>query len=80
MPTRCSTEGMVNMSESLGFSIEIDREICMGSGVCSVYAGATFVLDESAHAVASDPPGDTLDAIRTAVEACPTGAIKLIPA
>lgn len=66
------------MSETTRFSIEIDRDVCMGSGVCSVYAGATFVLDETAHAVASDPPQDTLDAIRTAVEACPTGAIKLI--
>jgi ferredoxin len=61
-----------------GWSIEVDPELCMGTGVCTVYAAATFSL-QSPPARVSDRPGDTLDAIRTAVEACPTGAISLIP-
>ena len=40
-------------------TIVVDRELCMGSGMCIVYAANTF----------------SLEAIRIAVEACPTGAL-----
>ncbi len=49
----------------------------MGSGMCSVYAPGTFTQDSEAKAVVIDPPGDPVEAINTAVEACPTGAIQL---
>ncbi|WP_019927546.1 ferredoxin [Nocardia sp. BMG111209] len=57
--------------------ITVDRALCIGSGVCVVYAPASFEHDEAAKAVALDPPGDDLDAIRVAVEGCPTGALRL---
>lgn len=60
------------------FSITIDREVCIGSGMCTVYAGATFTQDTEAKAVLLDPIGDDLAAIRTAVEACPTRALMLV--
>jgi len=64
--------------ETPGWSVEIDRDVCMGSGMCIVYAPGTFEHDDETKAVVIDPAGDSLDAIRTAVEACPTGALRLV--
>jgi ferredoxin len=60
-----------------GWTVAVDRDRCIGSGMCIVYAPATFVHDEAAKAVVVDPPGDPLDDVRTAVEACPTRALHL---
>lgn len=61
-------------------SVVIDRERCVGSGMCIVYAPGTFAHDEQAKAIVADPAGDPEDVIGTAVEACPTGALRLVPA
>ena len=57
--------------------ITADRERCIGSGMCSVYAAGTFTQDEEAKVVLLDPPGDDLETIRVAVEACPTRALTM---
>jgi ferredoxin len=57
--------------------LTVDRELCLGSGLCIVYAPNTFAHDEQAKAVVVNPDGDSIDAIRTAVSACPTSAIHL---
>jgi len=57
--------------------IKADRDCCMGSGMCSVYAPGTFAQDELAKVVLIDPSTDSIEAIRAAVEACPTGALQL---
>ena len=59
-------------------SIVVDRELCMGSGMCIVYAPSTFAHDDETKATVVDPVGDPLDAIRNAVQACPTSAIRLV--
>jgi ferredoxin len=59
------------------WSIVIDRERCMGSGLCITYAPGTFEHDEEARAVLRNPSTDDLDEIRAAVEACPTRALQL---
>jgi ferredoxin len=59
-------------------TIAVDRELCMGSGMCIVYAANTFAHDEETKAIVIDPKGDSIEAIRIAVEACPTGALRLI--
>ena len=51
----------------------------MGSGMCIVYAPESFAHDEQTKAVVIDPPGDPIDKIRTAVDACPMGALSLVP-
>ena len=61
----------------MDLTIVTDRERCIGSGMCSVYAPATFSQDDLAKVVVLDPEGDDLDTIRTAVEACPTRALSL---
>jgi ferredoxin len=60
-----------------GWSVTIDRELCMGSGLCIVYAPGTFAHDSEAKAVVIDPSTDDIEAVRTAVEACPTRAVTL---
>ena len=57
--------------------IKIDRELCLGSGMCMVYAPSTFAHDGQTKAVVTDPNGDPIDAIRNAVQACPTNALQL---
>lgn len=59
-------------------SIGVDRDTCIGSGMCTVYAPATFTQDDEAKAVVVDPAGDDPEAVRTAVEGCPTHALTLI--
>jgi ferredoxin len=56
--------------------ISVDRERCIGSGMCSFYAPSTFSQDAEAKAVVLDAAGDAPDAVRTAIEACPTQALR----
>ena len=60
------------------WDIIVDRQICMGSGMCYMYASNTFDIDDSAKSVVKKIDGDPIDNIRTAVEACPTGALRLV--
>ena len=66
------------MADELTYEIVIDRETCMGSGVCCVYAANTFTTDDEAKVVVMDPAGDPLDRIRSAAQGCPTGAIQVV--
>jgi ferredoxin len=50
----------------------------MGSGVCVMYAAATFSQDRDTKAIVVNPEGDPIESIRVAVEGCPTGALSLI--
>ncbi len=59
-------------------TIVVDRELCMGSGTCIVYAPRTFAHDDETKAVVVDPAGDPIESIRNAVQACPTSAIQLV--
>ena len=60
------------------WQVAVDREICMGTGMCIVYAPGTFSHDHETKAVASRPIGDDPAAVRAAVESCPTGALALV--
>jgi len=59
------------------YAIEIDRDVCMGSGVCEVYASKTFEVDDETRSTVVDPAGDPLEQIRAAAAGCPTGAITV---
>ena len=58
-------------------SITVDRQLCTGSGVCIVFAPATFGHDDETKAIVLDPVGDPVGDLRAAAEGCPTGAIQL---
>ncbi len=66
------------MAEEPPYRIEIDRDACMGSGVCTVYAAATFEIDDETKSTVADPAGDPIDRIEQAVAGCPTRAITLV--
>jgi ferredoxin len=66
------------MSEETVFRIEINRELCMGSGVCSAYASNTFEVDDETKAIVVNSAGNGPGEIEAAAEGCPTGAIRLI--
>jgi ferredoxin len=57
--------------------VTVDRELCMGAGLCVLYAPGTFAHDAETKATVIDPEGDPIDAIRNAAQACPTSAISL---
>ena len=57
--------------------IRVDRTLCMGSGQCCWYAPNTFDQDDETIAIVTDPEGDPDEAITTAVDSCPTGAISI---
>jgi len=59
-------------------TVTVDRDLCLGSGMCIVYAPETFAHDEEAKAVVVDAEADSPEALRTVAEACPTGAIELV--
>ncbi|HSA50294.1 MAG TPA: ferredoxin [Yinghuangia sp.] len=63
-------------SGSSGWTVTVDRDRCLGSGICVLYAPETFTHDDEAKAVVVGG-GDPLDALQTAAEGCPTGAIHL---
>jgi ferredoxin len=68
------------MTKDLSYRIEIDREACMGSGVCTIYAPRTFEIDDETKSTVVDPRGNGLEQIESAAAGCPTRAIKVIRA
>ncbi len=62
----------------MALTIEINREVCMGSGNCSFWAPATFDLDDDGIAIVIDPAGDDEDKIVLAAQGCPTQAIAVL--
>jgi ferredoxin len=68
------------MAAELPYRIEIDREACMGSGVCTIYASGTFDIDDETKSTVVDPAGNTLEQIESAAAGCPTRAIKVVRA
>lgn len=65
------------MGDRPRWTVEVDRDACIGSGMCLVYAPATFEHDEEATAVLQDGALDDLETVKLAVEACPTRALHL---
>ncbi len=61
----------------MSWSVTVDRDRCIGSGMCVVYASGSFTQDAEAKAVVLPAIEDDLDTVRTAVEACPTHALQL---
>jgi ferredoxin len=56
--------------------VVVDREVCMSAGVCEMEAPEVFELD--ADGVLQVRELVDLDAVETAVRACPTGALQLV--
>ena len=61
----------------LPIEIEIDRELCMGSGHCVFEAPGVFDLDDDGVSVVLDPAAAPVDKVVQAAQKCPTGAITV---
>jgi ferredoxin len=57
--------------------VEIDRERCIGSAVCTFHAPGSFDVGDDAKVRWIENGGDSPEAIRAAVENCPTRALRL---
>ena len=60
--------------------VEVDRDRCVGSGTCEALAPAVFEVDDDGvlAVLRPEPAGDDeVDAVRDAVQQCPTGALAL---
>jgi ferredoxin len=62
----------------VALSIEINREVCMGSGNCSFWAPGVFDLDDDGIAILVDVDAAPEEKIVLAAQGCPTQAITLV--
>lgn len=68
---------MPDLEPTPEYELTVDRAQCMGTGTCMVYAPGTLEYDAEGKATVRADPTDDLDAIRAAVESCPTSALRL---
>ena len=61
----------------MGIEIDIDRDVCMGSGNCVFAAPGVFELDDDSVARVVDPEASPEEAVVTAARQCPTHAITV---
>lgn len=61
----------------MGLEVEIDRDVCMGSGNCVYEAPGTFDLDDDSISFVVDAPGAAEDMVIAAARKCPTHAITV---
>jgi ferredoxin len=56
---------------------EVDRDTCIGAGVCVGVAPAVFELDDEGKSQVIDPNGADAAVLHEAAEGCPMQAISL---
>jgi ferredoxin len=59
--------------------VQVDRDRCVGSGVCESLAPDVFEVDDDGLLIVhrEEPAADDLDGVRDAVQACPARALAL---
>ena len=59
--------------------VQVDRERCVGSGVCESLAPDVFEIDDDGvlQVHREEPAADELDDVRDAVQQCPARALVL---
>ncbi len=60
--------------------VEVDRELCMGTGACVYTAPTVFDLGDDAIARVVGEVDGADQRLRDAVAECPMGALRLVPA
>ncbi|MFG2676312.1 ferredoxin [Streptomyces sp. DT20] len=60
-------------------SAQVDRTLCLGTGLCESMAQDLFLLDDDGIAVALAPDGTDgrLERLHAIADCCPTGAITV---
>jgi ferredoxin len=61
----------------MGVNVEVDRDVCMGSGHCIVEAPGAFDLDDDGISFVVDANAASEDTIVDTARKCPTQAISV---
>jgi len=61
----------------MDLDVEIDCDLCMGSGNCTYEAPGVFDLDDDSVAFVVDPAGASEEQVVAAARKCPTHAITV---
>ena len=61
----------------MGLEVEVDRDVCMGSGNCVYTAPGAFDLDDDSISFVVDPAGASEEKVIVAARNCPTHAITV---
>ena len=69
---------MTELSPHNRISIEVDRDLCIGSGDCVASEPAVFALDDEGKAIVLDADAAEIDDIVEAARNCPVTAIFVI--
>jgi ferredoxin len=67
----------------VGLKVVVDTSLCIGSGNCAMTAPAVFDQDEEQAVVVlldDSPPESEREAVKLAVEQCPSAVIRILPA
>ncbi|MFF2961024.1 ferredoxin [Streptomyces sp. NPDC057963] len=59
------------------WSVEVDRGVCIGSGMCVNHAPGGFALDSARQSRPSSPETDANEQVLAAAEGCPVEAITI---
>ncbi|MGW7076013.1 ferredoxin [Streptomyces sp. NPDC054871] len=57
--------------------VEVDRSVCIGSGMCVITAPGGFALDSARQSHPADPETDANEKVLEAAEGCPVEAITI---
>ena len=57
------------------YKLEVDRDACIGDGLCADEAPGTFEMDDEDKAVIINEDGDSPETILEAAQSCPSDAI-----
>ena len=61
----------------MGVEVDVDRDVCMGSGHCIVEAPGAFDLDDDGISFVVDPAAVSEDTIVATARKCPSQAISV---
>ncbi|MFK8912363.1 ferredoxin [Streptomyces sp. YS-3] len=57
--------------------VEVDRSVCIGSGMCVSTAPGSFALDTARQSRPQAPDADASEQVLAAAEGCPVEAISI---
>ena len=61
-----------------GWTVEVDKDVCIGAAPCTAMAAKTFALDDTGKAaILATADEDDQETILNAARACPVAAIRV---
>jgi ferredoxin len=60
------------------FRVEIDANVCIGSGTCEAIDPSVFEVGDDGVAVLVEGAAADEETLRRAAESCPSGAIRIV--